>query len=240
LRFAAELKARINSSVGEAIRLARTDKALSARIALEQAALEARLLAAQRAAALAKLAEEAASAARAVRARAAAQQQANRAAAAAAARENTFRSNGSEARALPPVHQSAVPVSTSAGISLATVGGITVAAQIAGPLQALLSAARAGGLTLTGGGYRSSAQQITLRAAHCGASYYAIYQMPAGSCHPPTAPPGQSMHEVGLAIDFSNCSSHGTACYRWLSANASRFGFYNLPSEPWHWSINGH
>ena len=47
------------------------------------------------------------------------------------------------------------------------------------------------------------------------------------------------MHEVGLAIDFENCGSHSTACCQWLSANASRFGFFNLPSEPWHWSING-
>jgi LAS superfamily LD-carboxypeptidase LdcB len=51
--------------------------------------------------------------------------------------------------------------------------------------------------------------------------------------------PGQSQHEVGLAIDFNSCSSRGTACFGWLAGNASRFGFYNLPSEPWHWSING-
>ena len=25
----------------------------------------------------------------------------------------------------------------------------------------------------------------------------------------------------------------------WLTANAARFGFFNLPSEPWHWSVNG-
>ncbi|MDP9072547.1 MAG: hypothetical protein M3N68_14935 [Actinomycetota bacterium] len=27
--------------------------------------------------------------------------------------------------------------------------------------------------------------------------------------------------------------------FQWLAGNASRFGFYNLPSEPWHWSVNG-
>jgi len=258
LTFAAALRRRINASLGEAIRLGRTNKALSARIALEQAALVARLAAAraaaQEAAAKARAAAAAArsaAAARAERARAAAAAAARSAAAAAATRRNTFRANGSEARALPPAQApapaQALPsarqtpvVSSSDGISLATVGGITVAAQIAGQLQALLTAARAGGLNLTGGGYRSASQQITLRQAHCGASYYAIYQMSAGSCHPPTAPPGQSMHEVGLAIDFSSCGSHSTACYQWLSANASRFGFFNLPSEPWHWSINGH
>lgn len=25
----------------------------------------------------------------------------------------------------------------------------------------------------------------------------------------------------------------------WLHANAGRFGFVNLPSEPWHWSVDG-
>ena len=47
------------------------------------------------------------------------------------------------------------------------------------------------------------------------------------------------MHERGLAIDFDNCSYRSSACYLWLAGNASWYGFYNLPSEPWHWSING-
>ena len=52
------------------------------------------------------------------------------------------------------------------------------------------------------------------------------------------------MHERGLAIDFT-CNrgvlvSHARdVCFAWLSANAASFGFYNLPSEPWHWSTNG-
>ena len=25
-----------------------------------------------------------------------------------------------------------------------------------------------------------------------------------------------------------------------VTANAAAFGFHNLPSEPWHWSTNGH
>jgi LAS superfamily LD-carboxypeptidase LdcB len=64
--------------------------------------------------------------------------------------------------------------------------------------------------------------------------------MPAGQCHPPTARPGTSMHELGLAIDFYNCSSRSSRCWQWLNANAARFGFHNLPSEPWHWSVDGH
>lgn len=106
-------------------------------------------------------------------------------------------------------------------------------------VRALLAAADADGLTLSGGSYRNPEQQIALRRAHCGASHYAIYEMPASSCSPPTARPGRSNHERGLAIDFTNCSTRATACHRWLAANAHRFGLINLPSEPWHWSIDG-
>ena len=125
------------------------------------------------------------------------------------------------------------------GVNVTTVGGITVATSIAGQVQSLLAAASADGLSLSGSGYRDPQRQIELRMAHCGTSHYAIYQMPASSCSPPTAIPGSSLHERGLAIDFSNCSYRSTACYQWLAGNASRFGLYNLPSEPWHWSTTG-
>jgi LAS superfamily LD-carboxypeptidase LdcB len=47
------------------------------------------------------------------------------------------------------------------------------------------------------------------------------------------------MHERGLAVDFASCSTRSNPCYRWLAANAARYGLFNLPSEPWHWSTNG-
>ena len=51
------------------------------------------------------------------------------------------------------------------------------------------------------------------------------------------------MHEQGLAIDFtyqgSAISSQDSPAFRWLAANGASYGFYNLPSEPWHWSVNG-
>jgi D-alanyl-D-alanine carboxypeptidase len=51
------------------------------------------------------------------------------------------------------------------------------------------------------------------------------------------------MHEQGLAIDFSAdggfIESRSDPAFRWLAANAGRFGFANLPSEPWHWSTTG-
>ena len=132
------------------------------------------------------------------------------------------------------------PGPNGAQIPIASVPGIgKINATIAAQVTAMLAKAKSEGLTLTGGSYRSNASQIQLRIAHCGSSQYAIYQMPSSSCSPPTARPGQSQHEYGLAIDFSNCSSRSTACYQWLSRNAAAFGLQNLPSEPWHWSTTG-
>lgn len=125
---------------------------------------------------------------------------------------------------------------------LHTVRGITVHESIADELLALLNAAEADGISLSGGGYRSASSQIRLRRAHCGTSDYAIYQMPSSQCRPPTARPGNSMHERGLAIDFTQGGRtlrRGSSGYNWLVNNAARFGLRNLPSEPWHWSTNG-
>ena len=137
----------------------------------------------------------------------------------------------------------AVPGSVRGGIRLATVRGITVAAEIADNVERLLAAAEGDGLVLGGSGYRDPADQVALRRAHCGTSDYAVYEMPASECSPPTAKPGSSMHEKGLAIDFTHdgrvITSRGSPAFKWLSGNAGRYGLYNLPSEPWHWSTNG-
>jgi D-alanyl-D-alanine carboxypeptidase len=152
------------------------------------------------------------------------------------------------AAAQPPAQDVAPSQIEPAPGGLATVtcpggGSITVAGSISGNVQALLNDAAADGVMLCGGGYRDPQEQIDLRMAHCGTSYYAIYQMPASQCSPPTAIPGTSMHEQGLAIDFT-CNGGGTVssgdeCWDWLQANAVGYGLYNLPSEPWHWSTNG-
>jgi LAS superfamily LD-carboxypeptidase LdcB len=95
---------------------------------------------------------------------------------------------------------------------------------------------------MCGGGYRDPAQQVALRRAHCGSSDYAIYQAPSSACSPPTARPGTSMHEQGLAIDVTcggGAISRGSACFGWLQGHAAGYGLHNLPSEPWHWSTDG-
>ncbi|MGI9119680.1 MAG: D-alanyl-D-alanine carboxypeptidase family protein [Acidimicrobiales bacterium] len=136
----------------------------------------------------------------------------------------------------------AAPSITSAG-PIVSVRGIRVSSQIASQLEGMLAAADADGVALSGSGYRDPAAQIAVRQSNCGTSDYAVYQMSASQCSPPTARPGTSMHERGLAIDFtyngSLISSRSNPGYLWLAGNASRFGFYNLPSEPWHWSTTG-
>ncbi len=124
-------------------------------------------------------------------------------------------------------------------ISLVTVRGITVNAQIASALESMLAAAEADGYSFAGSGYRSPDAQWALRQAHCPDPV----NSPPSACSPPTARVGSSMHELGLAIDFTYngrlISSRSNAGYAWLAAHANGYGFYNLPSEPWHWSVNG-
>jgi zinc D-Ala-D-Ala carboxypeptidase len=66
-----------------------------------------------------------------------------------------------------------------------------------------------------------------------------------------SAPPGYSEHHTGRAIDITTdgvapfeVEFEHTAAFRWLTANAARFGFvlsfphgnrYGYQYEPWHW-----
>jgi hypothetical protein len=130
-----------------------------------------------------------------------------------------------------------------AAVPLVTVRGITVHASVGPQLEAMLAAAAADGIGLSGTGYRDPGRQIELRRAHCGDTEFAIYQMSPSQCAPPTARPGTSNHERGLAIDFryqgAAITSRSSPGFVWLAANGARYGFSNLPSEPWHWSVDG-
>ncbi|MEM7271769.1 MAG: D-alanyl-D-alanine carboxypeptidase family protein [Actinomycetota bacterium] len=121
--------------------------------------------------------------------------------------------------------------------------GIEVHVSIVEDIRRLLADAAADGVELAGGGYRDSAGQIAARRNNCGTSNYAIYEMPSSQCRPPTARPGRSMHEQGRAIDFTYngrlIRSRSGPGWEWLQANAAKYGLFNLPSEPWHWSTNG-
>lgn len=61
------------------------------------------------------------------------------------------------------------------------------------------------------------------------------------------APPGESPHQSGRAVDFwlgtANDSRNVRAlrrspAYAWLVCNAARFGFFPYAREPWHWEHN--
>ena len=136
-----------------------------------------------------------------------------------------------------------VTVPPNAPVDLTDVWGIVVNVLIADQLRGFLGAVEAGGFTLGGGGYRNNSRQIELRRQHCGTSDYAVYQMPASQCSPPTARPGLSQHQVGLAVDFTYngriIRSRNSAVFQTMSRIAPDYGFQNLPSEPWHWSTTG-
>jgi LAS superfamily LD-carboxypeptidase LdcB len=136
-----------------------------------------------------------------------------------------------------------VTISVTGSGNIVSVRGIRVHKSIADNLAGLLSAAEGDGISLSGWGYRDSSRQIELRRQNCGPTNYDIYQKSPSACRPPTARPGQSLHERGLAVDFTyggrTIQSRSSPAFQWLRANAARYGFYNLPSEPWHWSVDG-
>jgi zinc D-Ala-D-Ala carboxypeptidase len=78
-----------------------------------------------------------------------------------------------------------------------------------------------------------------LRAAHCPD----IWSSAPSECAPPTARPGTSLHELGLAVDITYggraIQTQTSPAFRWLAEHAGGYGFFNLPSEPWHWSTTG-
>lgn len=49
------------------------------------------------------------------------------------------------------------------------------------------------------------------------------------------AVPGTSNHGWGTAVDLNVRSNPGA--FQWLQTNAARYGFNNIPREPWHWEI---
>jgi hypothetical protein len=127
-------------------------------------------------------------------------------------------------------------------LPIVTVEDFKVHAAAAGSLRDLLAAAEADGIDLRGKAYRSTKRQVELRRTNCGPTDYDIYERPSGECSPPTAKPNRSLHESGLAVDFmhgeDSITSRSSPAYRWLAANAAAYGFFNLASEPWHWSVS--
>lgn len=221
--FAADLQGRIDSRLAEAAVLADLDAELADQIAAEQAALIERIPAPPEPAPIVPTASTPAA------------QTPGTTTTTAPGSSSTSTSTTAPPTTTPPSSSSTPP--------LRTVQGVTVHADIADDVDALLTAAKADGIALSGWGYRSTERQVELRRANCGPTYYDIWVRPASSCSPPTAVPGRSLHEQGRAIDFtqngSTITSRSSSGFQWLAANASSYGLFNLPSEPWHWSTNG-
>jgi zinc D-Ala-D-Ala carboxypeptidase len=117
--------------------------------------------------------------------------------------------------------------------------GTTVHRNVAYPYKRMIDEAKKAGISISGGGFRTKQRQIELRKIN---GCPDVWTAPASSCRVPTAIPGRSLHEIGMAVDIT---SGGTAltsksrAFKWLQAHADEYGFVNLPSEPWHWSITG-
>lgn len=109
-------------------------------------------------------------------------------------------------------------------VRLAPVGnGQYLAVEAAGKYKQMLAAARAAGVSLSStSGFRTHAQQAAL-----------FRRYGAGRA----ARPGYSNHQQGLSMDIGGVRSYGTRAYKWLQANAGRFGFVNdVRGEYWHWT----
>jgi len=118
---------------------------------------------------------------------------------------------------------------------IVNVEGFAVHRDVSDAVGQMIRDARNDGVSLTGYGWRSPERTAELRVIN---GCPDVYESSPSSCRIPTARPSQSMHERGLAIDFQSCW-RGSGCFVWLSNNAANYGFFNLPSESWHWSTNG-
>ncbi len=158
---------------------------------------------------------------------------------------------GEDIETAPPVNFAAnvpsgsVGTCTEGAVRISTQNGpFTVCKSISIQLGNMIQTAWAHGVIISGGGLRSTAEQIRLRRQNCGGDERT---KPPSACNPPTAIPGTSRHESGLAVDLK-CTENGVTksiqttdnkCFLWLRENAGSYGFRNLPGEPWHWSVDG-
>ena len=116
--------------------------------------------------------------------------------------------------------------------------------------HAMVEAAAADGITLLiVSGFRSYEYQAALirKKINAGQSITDILEV--------NAAPGHSEHHTGLAVDIATPGSRplteefeDSEAFRWLGANAGRFGFsmsyprdnpWGIIYEPWHWAMTG-
>jgi LAS superfamily LD-carboxypeptidase LdcB len=92
--------------------------------------------------------------------------------------------------------------------------------------------------------YRQMLERGRLRPGDYGGSAVAAMATEIGTW---VAAPGYSNHQDGLAIDFATgAAGKGLGAigkrawfYKWLVANARKFGFHPYEKEAWHWTYRG-
>jgi peptidoglycan hydrolase-like protein with peptidoglycan-binding domain len=85
-------------------------------------------------------------------------------------------------------------------------------------------AAQAGISLVVNSGFRTMAKQQEL---------FELFQEHKGNL---AAKPGFSNHQDGVAVDWNTGPTTDSAVYRWLEANAHKYGWMRtVPSEAWHW-----
>ncbi len=149
-------------------------------------------------------------------------------------------------------------------IRVCRVRGTVVNSQVSKQYDDMIAAAATAGISLSAGSFRTMAGQIGIYQSWCKRDGI------AGSPPPyPKAPgqtikcpgggaPGYSNHQMGLALDLKcngsliprkYADASKNSCFKWLQANASKYGFYeyglgktrdgSTGYEGWHWSVNG-
>ncbi|KAI8838342.1 hedgehog signaling/DD-peptidase zinc-binding domain-containing protein [Chytridium lagenaria] len=107
------------------------------------------------------------------------------------------------------------------------IGGISVVVETACAFLKMKKAAQSSNINLRlNSGFRTHAEQT--RLYNC----YLTKKCNSGNL---AAKPGFSNHQNGIALDISVVD---TSVYKWMTENASRFGFVRtVPSEKWHWEL---
>jgi hypothetical protein len=116
---------------------------------------------------------------------------------------------------------------TAYNLWVAPIGGGKYLSEKAAPkFKAMMAAASKAGIHLSiNSAFRTYAEQAAL---------YRKYGSPRA------ARPGYSNHQQGLSVDIGGIGGYGTRAYKWLAANAAKYGFKNdVKNEFWHWTFKG-
>ena len=147
---------------------------------------------------------------------------------------------------LPPGYAPSDLVTLTEGSYRVNRNGLTLRRVAASALDEMAKAARADGVTLVASSaYRSYEYQTQVYNRN-------VREMGQEAADRESAKPGHSQHQTGLVVDFGSIddSFAATAASRWLSANASRFGWsLSFPDgyeavtgyrwESWHYRYIG-